>query len=119
HAPHAPHAPRPGVANIATAAPDAATLIRCAATFTPADPPRAGTVAFWPYPDGPNDPGSPNDPDDLGDPDPDGAADRVTVLDSDGNPVTHPAVRLSVTDAVRVLGRARRAPGAHPAAAFW
>ncbi|MFE5327466.1 DEAD/DEAH box helicase [Embleya sp. NPDC056575] len=73
-------------------------LTRHAATFAPADPPRAGTVAFWPHEDGP---------------------DTITVLDADGVAHTHPAVRLPVTDAVRVLSRARRAPDAHPAAAFW
>ncbi|WP_424640582.1 DEAD/DEAH box helicase [Embleya sp. AB8] len=73
-------------------------LIRHAATFAPADPPRAGTVAFWPYPGGP---------------------DTITVLAADGTEHTHPAVRVPVADAVRLLSRARRAADAHPAAAFW
>ncbi|MGW1996294.1 SNF2-related protein [Embleya sp. NPDC001921] len=55
-------------------------------------------MAFWPHPTG---------------------TDTVTVLDADGIEHTHPAVRVPVTDAVRLLSRARRTPDAHPAAAFW
>ncbi|MYS83563.1 ATP-dependent helicase [Streptomyces sp. SID5474] len=73
-------------------------MIRHAATFAPADPPRAGTVAFWPHPTG---------------------TDTVTVLDADGIEQTHPAVLVPVADAVRLLSRARRSADAHPAAAFW
>ncbi|MDI2126493.1 DEAD/DEAH box helicase [Yinghuangia seranimata] len=89
----------------------AAALARCAPVFTPADPPRAGHVDFW-SPDGV----------DL----PAGAGELVEVPVAapppEGGPValrTVPALRLPVASAVPVLTRARTAPGAHRAAAFW
>ncbi|MCX5395110.1 DEAD/DEAH box helicase [Streptomyces sp. NBC_00094] len=82
------------------------------AVFLPADPPRAGRVAFW----------SPE-----GDPLPDGVPTDVeltvvelTVVDGDSlRPVTVPAHTLSVRDALPLLTRARFAEPASPAASFW
>ena len=76
----------------------AAALARSQALFLPADPARAGTVAFV---------------GDFGV----GEAGPITLLDP--APRTTTATRLSVADAVPVLSRARRAADADPAAAFW
>ncbi|QFZ19972.1 DEAD/DEAH box helicase [Saccharothrix syringae] len=79
---------------------------RYPAVFEPADPPRTSTIAFYAPPDA--------DPGDL-------APDRLTVAAPDGTRRTVPARRLPLTEAVPLLGRARRArtPTAHPATAFW
>ncbi|TDO52042.1 SNF2 family DNA or RNA helicase [Kribbella sp. VKM Ac-2571] len=98
-------------------------LAGCAVVFRPADPPRASRVAFW-------------DPD--GGPLPLGVGGQVDLElvhadSSSGAGVGHvgaqsgggvrlhpvPAVELPVAEAVPILGRMRRAPGAHPSAAFW
>jgi SNF2 family DNA or RNA helicase len=98
---------------------DLARLAGCAAVFEPADPPRAGTVAFFDLDaDGDDLPLVP-----VGG----GAAERgsVTVAvpaagDSGGvDVVAVPAVRLPAADAVPVLTHARGRPGAHRAPAFW
>lgn len=73
--------------------------------FEAADPPRTSTVAFYPVQDPPGDAA--------------GFDDRLTVAAPDGARRTVPAVRLPVAEAVPLLSRARRAAGAHPAAAFW
>ncbi|MCG8918845.1 DEAD/DEAH box helicase [Actinokineospora sp. PR83] len=87
-----------------TLAPGTVTgLSRCTAVFEPADPHRAGTVAF--HGDLPEDP-----------------TGELTILRPDGPgavEATVPVLRLPVADSVAVLTRARRAPGADPAAAFW
>ncbi|GGJ90279.1 helicase [Streptomyces camponoticapitis] len=81
-----------------------AELARCDALFLPADPARAGRIAFW---------------------DPDGAAlpdrpvEELTVVGDDVRPRTVPALSLPVRDALPVLTRARAAAHASPAAAFW
>ncbi|WP_238152633.1 DEAD/DEAH box helicase [Kribbella speibonae] len=74
--------------------------------FRPADPPRASRVAFW-------------DPE--GGPLPLGVGDQVELdLIAAGEPQQDVrAVELPVAEAVPILGRMRRAPGAHPSAAFW
>lgn len=85
---------------------------RCAVLFEPADPPRAGTVAFWTA---------------EGIPEPLGEPGKLTVLtpdpvDPNGVAVrTVEARRLPVRDALALLVRARRDAGgnAHPAAVFW
>ncbi|MFI1809296.1 SNF2-related protein [Streptomyces sp. NPDC020422] len=102
-------------------------LARCSVVFLPADPPRAGRVAFW-------DPdlGAPANPAASG-----GAASPVaappvieptaaepvvaelTVVGDDLRPVPVPALLLPVREALPVLVRARTAEGASPAAAFW
>ncbi|MGW3390987.1 SNF2-related protein [Streptomyces cinereoruber] len=97
-------------------------LFRHSAVFLPADPPRAGRIAFW-SPDG-----EPL-PDPSGAPAADTAlmpvaalttVDELTVVDEDTlRPVTVPARVLSVRDALPLLVRARFSEGASPAAAFW
>ncbi|MDX2967796.1 DEAD/DEAH box helicase [Kribbella solani] len=72
-----------------------------AAVFRPSDPPREGRVAFW-------------DPD--GGPLPTGLGDHVELATEQ---TVVQAVELPVGEAVGVLGRMRRAAGAHPSAAFW
>ncbi|MFF2159397.1 DEAD/DEAH box helicase [Streptomyces sp. NPDC058175] len=79
--------------------------VSAAAVFLPAPLPRESTVAFW-HPDGTDLPG----------------ATPLTVVRPHGAGArtrTVPAVRLSVTDALPLLVRARHTPGAHPAAACW
>ncbi|MEP7055143.1 MAG: DEAD/DEAH box helicase [Actinomycetota bacterium] len=80
-----------------------------AAVFEPADPPRAGSVAFW---------------SEGGDVLPEGVgrAGQLAVVLPAGDGVrrrTVPAVRLQVADALPLLTRARSGHAAHPAAAFW
>jgi superfamily II DNA or RNA helicase len=73
--------------------------------FRAADPPRTGRVAFW---------------DPAGAPLPLGVGDQVELqLAVDGQLRAVRAIELSVTDAVPILGRMRRAAGAQPSAAFW
>ncbi|HET6741976.1 MAG TPA: DEAD/DEAH box helicase [Kribbella sp.] len=85
-------------------------LAGCAVLFRPADPPRSGRVAFW---------------DPSGDPLPLGLGDQTDlalVPDEGFDGVRLSGVRaieLPVAEAVPILGRLRRAPGAHPSAAFW
>ncbi|MFF5454197.1 DEAD/DEAH box helicase [Streptomyces sp. NPDC012950] len=93
-------------------------LSRHSAVFLPADPPRAGRIAFW-SPDGeplPDLPGA-SLPDS---PDAPVAVSELTVVDGDAlRPVTVPARALSVRDALPLLVRARFSDAASPAAAFW
>ncbi|MFE3650327.1 DEAD/DEAH box helicase [Streptomyces sp. NPDC059101] len=89
----------------------------CAAVFLPAPTPRAGTVAFW-RPDG----GPLPDAAAGGEGEPGGVVTRLAVARRHGNGArsrTVPALVLTLTEAVPVLVRARRAPDAHPAAACW
>ncbi|MFJ4715476.1 DEAD/DEAH box helicase [Streptomyces sp. NPDC088785] len=82
-------------------------VLRAAAVFLPAPLPREGRVAFW----------SPDDP--AGPP---GADTEITVVRPHGSGVRSrqvPALVLPVVDALPPLVRARRTPGAHPAAAAW
>ncbi|MFD3664952.1 SNF2-related protein [Streptomyces sp. NPDC058659] len=77
------------------------------AVFLPADPPRAGRIAFWSA---------------EGDALPDGAPanTELTVVDGEGlQAVTVPARALAVRDALPLLARARFTDSASPAAAFW
>ncbi|MDT9686928.1 DEAD/DEAH box helicase [Streptomyces sp. P9(2023)] len=83
-------------------------LAHCSAVFLPADPPRAGRVAFW-SPDGT----PPVDP--RVDP----PTGPLTVVADDVRPRTVPAVLLPVRDALPLLTRARFSDGASSAAAFW
>ncbi|MFJ4872053.1 DEAD/DEAH box helicase [Streptomyces sp. NPDC088757] len=88
----------------------ARTLSRHSAVFLPADPPRAGRIAFW-SPDGEPLPDSPGIP---------AAVAELPVVDGDTlRPVTVPARTLSVRDALPLLVRARSSDTASPAAAFW
>ncbi|WP_406066887.1 DEAD/DEAH box helicase [Streptomyces sp. NBC_01077] len=116
-------------------------LTRHSAVFLPADPPRAGRIAFW-SPDGDTLP-------DRGSPSTDtrievgaGAGEQVgievevragagvgagvgaevglTVVDGESlRPVTVPSRALSVRDALPLLARARFSDTASPASAFW
>ncbi|MER5202708.1 DEAD/DEAH box helicase [Streptomyces sp. NPDC002825] len=84
-------------------------LPRHSAVFLPADPPRAGRIAFW-SPDG----------EPLPDADAPGGDTTITVVDGDSlQVVTVPARALSVRDALPLLARARFSDTASPAAAFW
>ncbi|MFI8401230.1 DEAD/DEAH box helicase [Streptomyces sp. NPDC085463] len=88
----------------------ARNLSRHSAVFLPADPPRAGRIAFW-SPDGEPLPDSP---------DASVAVSELTVVDGDTlRPVTVPARALSVREALPLLVRARFSDAASPAAAFW
>ncbi|MGW2634098.1 SNF2-related protein [Streptomyces chattanoogensis] len=110
----------PGAAARAdTAAPAAAGpgesdgLARCAVTFLPGLPPRAGKMALWRPDDGPL-------PD--GDGTWGGEPTELTVARRHGNGArsrTVPAVLLPLAEAVPRLVRARHDPAAHPAAACW
>lgn len=92
---------------------DAAALARCAPVFEPADPPRSGHLLFW-SPDGVDLPARAGTPVDLTVVAPDPAAGPRAVTRR-----TVPAVRVPIGAALPVLSRARTAPGAHRAAAFW
>ncbi|WP_233448033.1 MULTISPECIES: DEAD/DEAH box helicase [Streptomyces] len=82
-------------------------LTRHSAVFLPADPPRAGRIAFW-APDG--EPLS----------DAHHTAGEITVVDGAGShTVTVPAYTLGVRDALPLLARARFSATASPASAFW
>ncbi|MFE5618624.1 DEAD/DEAH box helicase [Streptomyces sp. NPDC056524] len=82
-------------------------LVRCSAVFLPADPPRAGHIAFW----------SPE-----GTPPADGlpaTEDRLTVVADDVRPQSVAAALIPVRDALPLLTRARFSDGASPATSFW
>ncbi|MGA5498627.1 SNF2-related protein [Streptomyces cinereoruber] len=97
-------------------------LFRHSAVFLPADPPRAGRIAFW-SPDGeplPDPSGAPAAGTALTTVDGLMAVHELTVVDEDTlRPVTVPARVLSVRAALPLLVRARFSEGASPAAAFW
>ncbi|MCX4985559.1 DEAD/DEAH box helicase [Streptomyces sp. NBC_00572] len=91
-------------------------LTRHSAVFLPADPPRAGRIAFW-SPDGDDTlPDLDATTTDLGS----GSALGLTVVDGESlRPVTVPAYSLSVRDALPLLAPARFSDNAAPASAFW
>ncbi|MFI9049849.1 SNF2-related protein [Streptomyces sp. NPDC053427] len=99
-----------------------ADLARCAVTFLPARPPRAGKIALWrpdggPLPDGGAGRGVADTPEEGA-----GEPSELTVARRHGNGArsrTVPAVLLPLAEAVPLLVRARHDPGAHPAAACW
>ncbi|AHH94135.1 DEAD/DEAH box helicase [Kutzneria viridogrisea] len=72
-------------------------LARCSVDFEPADPPRQGRVVFW-HPDG---------------------AELPEGIGEPGEAHGHPALRLPVAAAVRVLSKARTDGRAHPSAQLW
>ncbi|WP_419993331.1 DEAD/DEAH box helicase [Streptomyces boninensis] len=87
-----------------------AELARCAAVFVPGDPARSGSIAFW----------RPDAPDTAPEHDATaGEAAALTVAVPEGGTREAAALLLPVAAALPVLTRARAAPGAHPAAAFW
>ncbi|MEU1126417.1 DEAD/DEAH box helicase [Streptomyces sp. NPDC005899] len=81
-------------------------LSRCSAVFLPADPARAGRIAFW-NPDGSAPPGD------------HGVLAELTVVGNDLLPRPVPALSMPVDDALPVLTRARTGAHASPAVAFW
>lgn len=86
--------------------PQLAELAHCLVTFLPADPSRAGRIAFW-HPEGADLPAA------LG------AVEELTVVDADTTPHAVRALCLPVRDALPVLTRARALTGASRPAAFW
>ncbi|MFD5324849.1 DEAD/DEAH box helicase [Streptomyces sp. NPDC127092] len=96
--------PSPSQSLPSSSSPSSPQLTRCAALFLPADPPRAGRIAFW----------SAETP-----PAESGTLAELTVVDDDVRPRTVPALTLSVREALPVLARARFATDASPSAAFW
>ncbi|GGU96684.1 helicase SNF2 [Streptomyces litmocidini] len=91
-------------------APETSRPFRHSAVFLPADPPRAGRIAFW-SPDGEPPPAA--DAPSTGD-------TEITVVDGDPlQTVTVAARTLSVRDALPFLARARFSDAASPATAFW
>ncbi|MFI8823584.1 DEAD/DEAH box helicase [Streptomyces sp. NPDC053431] len=99
-------------------------LARCSALFLPADPPRAGLIAFWSS-DGSHEGGSSTSPVAALDASPvtppaEGEAlAPLTVVGDDVRVTTVPALLLSVREALPVLARARFDENASPSAAFW
>ncbi|MBP2586754.1 superfamily II DNA or RNA helicase [Streptomyces sp. PvR006] len=92
-------------------------LTRHSAVFLPADPPRAGRIAFWSA-DGEALPSTDAEAARAGDTDT--PVVDITVVDGESlRPVTVPARVLSVRDALPLLTRARFADSASPASAFW
>ncbi|MFB6525442.1 DEAD/DEAH box helicase [Streptomyces sp. NPDC056399] len=92
-------------------------LTRHSAVFLPADPPRAGRIAFWSA-DGEMLPNT--DAETAGAGGTDTAVSDITVVDGESlRPVTVPARVLSVRDALPLLTRARFADSASPASGFW
>ncbi|MFC8870571.1 DEAD/DEAH box helicase [Streptomyces sp. NPDC057148] len=85
-------------------------LARCCVVFLPADPARAGRVAFW-RTDGESPVGLAS-----------GSVENLTVVLPDGDgvrPATVPALLLPVRAALPVLTRARSGADAHRATVFW
>ncbi|MBD0708847.1 SNF2-related protein [Streptomyces sp. CBMA291] len=82
-------------------------LVRHSAVLLPADPPRAGRIAFW-APDGEPLPDLPY-----------GTTELTVVDGATLKAVAVPAYALPVRDALPLLIRARFADTASPAAAFW
>ncbi|WP_425471969.1 DEAD/DEAH box helicase [Streptomyces piniterrae] len=88
--------------------------------FLPAQPPRAGKLAFWQPDGGPLPDGGPGGEAGAGGPAAETA--QLTVARHHGNGArsrTVPAVLLPLAEAVPLLVRARHDPTAHPAAACW
>ncbi|MEI7029964.1 DEAD/DEAH box helicase [Streptomyces pratensis] len=86
--------------------PQTAELSRRSAVFLPADPARAGLIAFW-------------NPDGGVLPDGRGTTSELTVAGADLRPRAVAALRLPVRDALPVLTRARADVQASPSTAFW
>lgn len=99
----------------------------CAAVFVPAQPPRAGRIAFWrpdggPLPDIGAGGGAEEQGHGRGGGVPRAQVAELTLARKHGNGArsrTVPAVWLPIEEAVSVLVEARHDPAAHPAAACW
>ncbi|MET9800251.1 DEAD/DEAH box helicase [Streptomyces sp. NPDC006368] len=87
--------------------PGVSQLARCSTVFLPADPARAGRVAFW-LPDCGELPASLH-----------GRREDLTVLADDARTRTVRALLTPVRDALPLLTRARLCAHASPATAFW
>lgn len=85
---------------------EVSALSACSVVFLPGDPFRAGRIAFW-HPDGSAPPDGP------------GSVEELAVVGTDAWVYDVPALLLPVRDALPVLTRARLAPHASGAAAFW
>ncbi|MFF9653914.1 DEAD/DEAH box helicase [Streptomyces sp. NPDC014622] len=85
---------------------EVSALSGCSVVFLPGDPFRAGRIAFW-HPDGSAPPDGP------------GSVEELAVVGADAQVYVVPALMLPVRDALPVLTRARLAPHASGAAAFW
>ncbi|MGW1933814.1 DEAD/DEAH box helicase [Streptomyces sp. NPDC001919] len=106
-------------------------LARHSAVFLPAEPPRAGLIAFWsPEDDDPDPPtGAGSDAAGVDTVEPAGGDTAgttartvvdITVVDGETlRPVAVPARVLPVRDALPLLARARFSDGASPSSAFW
>lgn len=104
-------------------------LLRCAAVFLPAAPPRQGRIAFWspgydplPSASDTSDPGPRSTEITVVRPPVDGNADGNGARGGDGDEIrahTVPALVLPVTDALPLLARARHLRSAHPATRCW
>ncbi|MFE6709490.1 DEAD/DEAH box helicase [Streptomyces sp. NPDC057695] len=103
-------------------------LTRHSAVFLPAEPPRAGLIAFWSPDDDPSlrigtGTGAAGTTEVTGSSDTAGApqtAADITVVDGETlRPVAVPARVLSVRDALPLLARARFSDSASPSSAFW
>jgi superfamily II DNA or RNA helicase len=81
-------------------------LARCSTVFLPADPARAGRIAYW-HPDGAEPPSAP------------GSVEELAVVDTEAHPLMVRALLVPVRDALPSLTRARVAENASPSAAFW
>ncbi|MFJ2555866.1 MULTISPECIES: SNF2-related protein [unclassified Streptomyces] len=81
-------------------------LARCSTVFLPADPARAGRIAYW-HPDGAAPPSAP------------GSLEELVVVDTEGHLLTVRALLVPVAGALPSLTRGRAAPDASPSAAFW
>ncbi|MGW2813876.1 SNF2-related protein [Streptomyces sp. NPDC001415] len=86
--------------------PQLAELARCSVAFVPADPSRAGRIAFW-HPEGEEPPATP------------GAVEDLTVVAADATLHEVRALLLPVRDALPALTRARAFAQASRPAAFW
>ncbi|MEW1718107.1 DEAD/DEAH box helicase [Streptomyces sp. NPDC093109] len=83
-----------------------AGLARCSAVFLPADPARAGRIAYW-HAEGARPPSVP------------GSREELVVVDTDGGLLTVGALLVPVDRALPLLTRGRTAADASPSAAFW
>lgn len=109
-APTLSHSPSPGQTPSPTSGGAVSALPHRSAVFLPADPPRAGRIAFWPH----REP-APTAPDLV----PLGTVEPLTVVTGELRPHPVPALLLPVRDALPFLARAHAEPAISPSAGFW
>ncbi|MEV7422274.1 DEAD/DEAH box helicase [Streptomyces sp. NPDC091212] len=97
-----------------------AGLARGSAVFLPADPARAGRIAYW-HPDGTRPPSPAGSPEPAHAPAGDDTEDPedLVVVDAEGSLRTVEALSMPVPDALPLLTRGRAAANVSPSAAFW